>query len=216
MDTNEYKDKPFTTKIAVKILRETMWKRRHQKTLDQIVKYVTEHHKEREGTIVTGDTTTKLFVKRALHILESEGLACNISKSKGLAYNFSKGMWEFPKHGQCIFGQGNEWVYLYYYDTYKREAEQNGQNVWRCKIGRAERTPEKTVKSQTRAAPEAHTIALLIRTHNCRVLEKMAHKSLELVGKHLNDTPGEEWFLTNPDKVAKFYVSLDLALLEIK
>ena len=139
----EVKDKPLITQTAINILRNTHWKRRFNASLNGVVTYVTEEYEKRGGTFLNSHTT-KAFVKRALDALEQDGLACNISKN----------IWEFPKHGQRLFGKGTQWVYLYYYDTYKRDALQQGRNVWNCKIGYAEKNPEKTIQAQKKEAPE--------------------------------------------------------------
>ena len=198
----EVKDKPFTIEIAKNILRNAHWEKRFNAYLNDVVTYVTEKHEKRGGTFLTSNMTTKAFVKRALDALEQDGLA----------YNISKNIWEFPKHGQRLFGKGTEWVYLYYYDTYKRHAQREGRNVWNCKIGYAEKNPEKTIHGQKTPMPEKPTIALLLRTDDCKNLEKLIHAALKLLGKHFIDAPGKEWFLTNPDEVATLYDNLQFAL----
>lgn len=119
MKSYEYQNKNLTIASAKDILQRTEWKRRCSFSITKIAKYVTDQHKEMGGKIATKDITTSLFVKRALLLLESEGYACEIKKD----------FWEFPKHEQRIFGEGTQWVYLWYYDNYKQRAEQNEENV---------------------------------------------------------------------------------------
>ncbi len=50
------------------------------------------------------------------------------------------------------------------------------------------------------AMPEAPRIALIIKTNQAFLLEKALHHILALRGKRV-ESPGTEWFLTNPSDV---------------
>ena len=105
-----------------------------------------------------------------------------------------------------VIGKGSESVYLYYFPTYQRYAESLGAPHWRCNIGKAEDDPAYRVSQQIGdRLPEKPQIALILRTDNCRTLEKKIHNVLKRKGKHIQDAIGKEWFLTSPSKVEAIY-----------
>ena len=134
----------------------------------------------------------------------------------GKANQISKGRWRIPRNYQRIFGDGKHWVYLYYFNDDKRSAEAKGDEAWRCKIGESEKNPEKRVKNSTRGAPVEPRIALLLRTNRHKALEKVIHGILTLMGRHLEDAQGREWFLTNPDEVVKIWEKIDDLAFELE
>ena len=103
---------------------------------------------------------------------------------------------------ELITGEGDESVYLYCYETYRRLAEIEGRRLFPCKIGRSERDPLLRVLSQSSTAlPEIPTIARLFRTNDSSALEAAIHSILSLRDREVEDSPGTEWFLTSPREV---------------
>ena len=45
-------------------------------------------------------------------------------------------------------GSGDNSVYVYYYDTYKKLAESCGHSIWECKIGRTDKDPLQRIFGQ--------------------------------------------------------------------
>ena len=111
----------------------------------------------------------------------------------------------FPPLGQRIFGEAEGWVYLYYFDKKKAEAQNQGNKVWPCNIGFTERQPEKRIQEQMTEDSDIPIIALLLRTDEPKLLEKTIHGILKLRGLHLKQAQGNEWFLTNPDEIVSIY-----------
>jgi hypothetical protein len=106
----------------------------------------------------------------------------------------------------CILGEGTSAIYLYYFSTYRTQAEEHGENIWACKIGRTDRDPLLRVLAQTSTAlPERPIIAFLIRTPYPLAWEAALHGVLTLRGRRIETAPGSEWFNTSPNEV------LDLA-----
>ena len=135
----------------------------------------------------------------------------------GKANRISKGCWRIPRYDyQRIFGEGKHWVYLYYFNDDKLSAEAEGDEAWPCKIGEAEKNPEKRVKNQTSGARVEPRIALLLRTNQHKALEKVIHGILTLMDRPLKDTQGREWFLTNPDEVAEIWEKIDDLVFDLK
>ncbi len=103
-----------------------------------------------------------------------------------------------------IIGDGKSEVYLYYYPSYKALAKLEGSESFRCKIGSTEDHKKRFSTSQT-DVPENRKIAVLFMTDFPSDLEKILHSALRIQGKQLKDTPGREWFLTNPTEVINLY-----------
>ena len=108
-----------------------------------------------------------------------------------------------------IIGSGKQSVYLYYYPAYQHLAESQGEEVWACKIGRARNDPLIRISSQTRTAlPEYPKVGLIIKTDEFVLMETTIQNILKLQGKHKQDAPGTEWFVTSPSEVKRVYESI--------
>ena len=83
--------------------------------------------------------------------------------------------------------------------------QDQGSEVWPCKIGRTEREPEKRIQEQIDGDSDIPIIALLLRTDKPKVLERTIHGILTLCDVRLKHEQGKEWFLTNPDEVIDIY-----------
>ena len=117
----------------------------------------------------------------------------------------SEEKWRIPPACQQILGKGKGWVYLYYFDREKAEAQDQGKEVWPCKIGRTEREPEKRIQEQMDEDSDIPVIALLLGTDKPKVLERTIHGILTLWDVHLKREQGKEWFLTSPNEVIDIY-----------
>ena len=113
-----------------------------------------------------------------------------------------------------VIGSGNQFVYLYYFPTYRLNSIYYTKYVdnthetllYRCNIGQTKDDVKTRVGAQIgRQCPEKARIALVIRTDDCDALETEIHDELKRRRKWLdpeyNDVVGEEWFLTNPVEV---------------
>jgi hypothetical protein len=99
-------------------------------------------------------------------------------------------------------GSGPGAIYLYYLPTYRLRAEERGEKVWPCKIGRTDRDPLQRVLAQASTAlPELPHVALVLRTPFPLAWESVLHGVLTLRGSRMDKSPGTEWFLTSPDEV---------------
>ena len=103
-------------------------------------------------------------------------------------------------------GTGNNAVYVYYYDTYKKYAENRGQQIWECKIGRTDKDPLQRVLGQAGTCyPELPHIALVIKCENSLQLELALHSVLKIRNRWIENAPGTEWFYTSPEEVESIY-----------
>jgi hypothetical protein len=88
-------------------------------------------------------------------------------------------------------GEGSEFVYAYGY----RCAPD------RLKIGRCSGDVVARIAAQIgTGTPDKPVLLLLIRTHDCRALERTLHGILQVHGKKISGA-GAEWFITTPDEV---------------
>ena len=98
-------------------------------------------------------------------------------------------------------GCGSQSVYLYYFPAYSTT------ETYKCNIGKTTGDVENRVSDQTGdQLPEKPKIALIIRTDDCKALEKEIHDRLKRMGRWLDpnsgdDVVGVEWFRTNPAEV---------------
>jgi hypothetical protein len=114
-----------------------------------------------------------------------------------------------------IIGMGDSTVYLYYLPIYRIMAENNGESVWPCKIGRTDRDPLERILAQAGTAlPEKPHLALIVKTKHPSYMENALHSVLKLRGKHIKQLPGSEWFLTSPDEVLELVKFFDPTLSE--
>lgn len=103
-------------------------------------------------------------------------------------------------------GSGKSSVYLYYYPQYRVSAESKGENVWACKIGRTiHGEADGRIRGQATGLPESPKIGLDIKTNEEDKIERIIHNILKVRGKHIEDAPGSEWFLTSPSEVEDIY-----------
>jgi len=109
---------------------------------------------------------------------------------------------EILSDADVIIGVGDSAVYVYYLPIYRIMAENNGESVWQCKIGRTDRDPLDRILAQAGTAlPEKPHLALIVKTQYPIYMENALHSVLKLRGQHIKNSPGSEWFLTSPDEV---------------
>ena len=155
------------------------------------------------------ETNNKLMelTKKALDYLATGGEANRISKDS----------WIITQYPLRIYGEGKNWVYLYYFLRDEVEARASSkisrEREWRCNIDRTKTTEpvESRILKETANTAETVIIELLFRTDKDEYLERAIHTILKLHDKHIppEQMNGEkEWFLTNPDNVKSIYESI--------
>lgn len=103
-------------------------------------------------------------------------------------------------------GSGENSVYVYYYDIYRKYAEQSGQQIWECKIGRTDENPLQRIFGQAGTCyPEPPHIALIMKCANAAHLEAALHSVFKIRNRWLENAPGTEWFRTSPAEVEAIY-----------
>jgi hypothetical protein len=114
---------------------------------------------------------------------------------------------------EIVLGQGNQAVYLYYLPTFRLRASDQGEQRWPCKIGQTDSDPLRRILAQAGTAlPEFPVLALVIRCSSSALMERALHAILTIRGFRVHSSPGSEWFLTNPEEVARLAKLVDPTL----
>ncbi len=206
----EYFEKSLTPGIAKKLIQELFAGQTAQK--QEIMRVVEETHQKRGG--LPSQAQHNNPVTLALYNMRREGEASNPDKSGNWLIHSSaeddNSVDPEPNNldldPEKIMGSGKQSVYLYYYPVYRRLAELEGEEVWACKIGKAKNDPLIRISNQTRTAlPEYPKVSLVIKTDEFALMETTIQNILKLQGKHKQDAPGREWFITSPSEVEQIY-----------
>jgi hypothetical protein len=178
VDSIEYRyaGQPLTPAIASELIQELFVGRIAER--HRIVDSVVRTHRERGGLDPRAKDTPRL-VKKALSNLERSGPAANpsfgqwkIAAADGQAVvaepdrsaSESDEDVLVPQPAEVVLGEGEDSVYLYYFESYRRLAGLDQKAHFPCKIGRSERDPLLRVLSQSSTAlPEYPKIARLCR-----------------------------------------------------
>ena len=218
-----YKGLPITPAIIEYLIIYLL----NGKTLkrDDIVNKILDHHISNGGLAPQAQDLPR-SVKKALSNMQQ----------KNHAINKSYGYWEIQKTDEpvipdeepkeeimiedipthTVYGNGNYAIYFYYYPSYRKLSESHGEKTWPCKIGRTDRDPLIRILSQAATAlPEKPVIEFIIKNNDSSLLETMIHSILTLRGKQVKDSPGTEWFNTNPEEVIEIINFVDHQILKL-
>lgn len=202
----KYYGKTFTREIASEIIVE-IYIGKSPVDLKTIQETVFEHHKKGGGLPPEDENHLSWIIRRALSHLRTRRCATQMDSSTDSSWRIHEEDVHYDERTYPkTLGTGSETVYLYYYPIYKREAKSQKQRFWNCKIGHTTRDSIHRVKEQVKTGlPEHAIIALTIKTDEAIELEKKMQGILRVLGKHIADAPGTEWFLTSPSQVESIY-----------
>lgn len=198
---NQYKHagEPFAAKIAEELILE-LCKGKTLKKQEIMKRVYHEHHLEQGGVEYPKSNKSKLdqCFNNALRSLREKGLADNS--------NLDHGFWTI--YGESPSDNSSDestdgCVYIYYYPAYRELAELKGEDKWPCKIGRTERDAETRIKEQGTGMPEHATKELVMHTDDPHSLEQTIRSILKGKGMHIQDAPGNEWYLINSEIAKK-------------
>ena len=214
----DYKNMELTPLIFSKLMVEIL--NNSEFTNKYAVKCVTEHHLKNGGVLLK-HSYSNTFKKACQYLrdlgLENIGLGywrliytdklddvdnvkCDIKFHKDDNNDTVLNKPDFE------FGDGFEFVYVYYYDIYKKTAIKDGKKYWLCKIGKSNTDPYSRIISQFGTSlPEYPHLSIIFKTDNSSALEGFLHNVLKLKNRHNSSSPGSEWFLTNPDEIMNIY-----------
>jgi HTH-type transcriptional regulator/antitoxin HipB len=106
---------------------------------------------------------------------------------------------------EVTIGEGDEFVYLYYFKNDRDLAISTGSNEWECKIGFSSVDPLSRIADQKISMARKPVVGLLIKTDHGNALESAIHT--RLADRRIGEA-GDEWFITNPTTVHQIAVSL--------
>jgi hypothetical protein len=213
----KYAQQPLTSSIAKELILEEFPGKGYQKR-SVFTQTIVSLHSQRGGA-PAGAKDVDRVIKKALELLEKEGLASSPSYNNWIVSNSNPAVGAPPASELAIerennlapkaekeYGSGDEFVYLYSFETYREIAKHREEARFPCKIGRSSVDPVTRVLSQASTAlPEYPTIIRLYRTNESRSLEAIIHGTLTLRGKYLENSPGTEWFITSPEEVDEIF-----------
>lgn len=161
-------------------------------------------HEALGGSQESNDRLMQLTKDALKHYLSSGGWANQLTEEQ----------WILTQYPLEIYGEGKNWVYLYYYQSEaeqaraeaKKDPERPRETIrWDCNIGRtAEREPEKRIIAQVEN-PGDLIIGYLFREDNHRELEKAIHAILKLHNANIQRNGEREWFFLDPWEVKGVY-----------
>lgn len=207
MQDYPHKNKSLTGVVATPLILE-LFDGQTDVPYKEIKEKVTELHLSRGGLPQTSETT--MPVRHGLNRLRRQDKAKN-TKTGFWSINRAGGEADIAVVGEqkediLMVGEGESKVYLYYFPTYRSYAELKREDFYPCKIGRTDGSTDVRINSQVATAlPEEPKIGLIIQTDNPVGVEKQIHDILDNAGRRKEDAPGQEWFVTNPNQVKRFY-----------
>lgn len=172
---------------------------------------ITEYHQAHGGILQKGEYVT--IFKAACQLLKGNGLVSVAYGTWKLNYQVKETEIVSQQDNKTIactadktIGHGDNAVYVYYFDIYKKMADLEKRDVFECKIGKTNGDAFQRVLSQTGTCyPEAPHVALIILCENSSLLETTLHNILKMKNRHISSAPGVEWFMTSPEEVEEIY-----------
>ena len=107
------------------------------------------------------------------------------------------------------YGNGEYTVYAWSLPMYRKHP--NSEGYYSIKIGMTGKRPEERFQAFKSDLPESPVLLIAFRCSNdtkARELEKFFHKAFTTW--KTDNTPGQEWFLTNPERIVEAYERLYL------
>lgn len=214
----KYEGRRLTPRIMAEIARAVV----HEQTFQRsALERTLEYHLARGGAPT--NTDIKVLTSKAMSELVRAGLVVQAGKAgwwrwregvnghvelQGLAD--SNADWDVAA-GEGIDltnegpddGEGSGRVYVYYFPSYKELALRKEEARWPVKIGMTASSDSyfRVTQQQGTAMPEVPVIAYQRRTDVPYRLEQGLHSILYLRGLQLDNAPGAEWFLSNPEEI---------------
>ncbi len=102
-------------------------------------------------------------------------------------------------------GSGAQTLYAYYLPTYRRLAENGGESSWLMRVGITTESVESMLASSRAVLPEVPALAIVVRTDDAELLQRLVHMVLDLRSRRATSGGGDDWFITNGDEIAGIY-----------
>lgn len=102
-------------------------------------------------------------------------------------------------------------VYGFYFPDTKQLATLQGRERWLIKVGKSTDASSR-VFSQTTGMHQIPKSFIIKATEEISLWESTLHDILSLAGKRSDESPGNEWFLTNPDELNRIVNAVESLL----
>lgn len=175
--------------VALFLLKDKRIKR------EEVIRLVVEHHLSNGG--IEGSADIVSIAKKAKRKLLESG---------DLVASARYGLWDFCVSGiDAVYHAPlekvkNNFVYAYYFPSYKELAALKGEASWPVKIGLSTTSVDQRIAMQVGTAmPERPVMLFEVECDDCAKLEKAIHAVLDFKGFKMPDSMGNEWFSINPD-----------------
>ena len=229
---------PLMPSNARRIIEE-LFERQHQWTRNQLISEVKRIHAERGG--IDGNQDPSNVVTKALGYLQEDGKVRNTTYGywERNANDATEVVEHIPsaapqnpliqagKHtddaplAEKEIGTGAEKIYVYFNPNDRKLASFEKRTVWECKVGSTIIEVDTRIKAQgTRTALSREpVIGLVIKTDDCKALEKALHNSLRLIDALVPDRGksrvGDDWFYTSPEYIEKWFAGFQECLQQL-
>ena len=177
--------------------------------LAELRRLVAEEHEDNGGEPSENKNPDEQF-KKSLADLKQSGEFENLPGREGLWRRVGAG--QFPEHdvekfeaeemAEVHIGGGSQTVYGWYLPAYRKLAELEGKTRFPIKVGRSDRPAQVRVNESVGTLPERPVIGFVLKVDDAHAWERFFHARLAIMGSHLNDAIGHEWFNTNLDELA--------------
>ena len=207
---------PLTIDEAIELYTADLYLYQSKKTKEHL-KRLKQHKKELE----TGLTIDNEYKYTGTTVYDFSGDSPRVWKQhpdgSKTFYNKDGSTIEVLPHGKSpdvthrtakTIGVGDSSVYLYYYLTHQEHARSQGNSVWHCRIDKMDSDPREKARQQIdlhKEFSEYPIVALIIKTDEPYMMEEAIHDILKSRGKHMQEAPGIDWFLTSPSEVEEIY-----------
>ena len=224
-----YEGRAFTPSIAKEYLLN-LYEGKNPFKINDIVEQVFKHHVELGG--VDGNQTRRVVIEKALGNMQRadnqravclDKLFWRILPDNQQEEEFVQSWHEVPREEE--FGEGEEAVYLVYFDHHKRIAELNPteygtvEGKYPCKIGLTSKGDEYVKRLQDQFKLSWHssfTIGIVYRTDRAKTVERYVHSQLDIRNREypVQGEGGTEWFLTDTPEVFEIIKEVEPLLTE--
>lgn len=208
-ESYQYRGQPLTPKKCRKLITE-LFGGRDNVPVEDIKEKVEKVHLDRGGLPPTAKVMHP--IRAALASLKRKGLVSNHNFGK---WSISKdtgdiaGVVEISSSSAKVIGDGEGFVYVYYYPTYRSLAKYKNEEVWPCRIGITEDLTSVKVQGETGTAlPEYPEIGLIIGTDKPETLKQAFCACLDLRGKSIRNTFGKDWFMTSTNEIEDIFQNI--------
>lgn len=177
----------------------------------QIIEHVIKRHAEMGGVGGEGDIAST--VKRSLQMLQDEGFLHQPMRSRWQRTDQldNRNTVEKVEDGDSPTPvlESQSGLYAYFFSSEKELALLKGENCWLMKVGYSNSDVDRRVADQVTGMHRQPETLLLREIEEGAEWEKFLHLALTMAGRRNEESPGKEWFVTNPAELENLLEGLE-------